>query len=158
MKVAQSCLTLRDPVDYTVHGILQAKILDWVAISFSRGSSQPRDQTQVSHIAGGFFTSWASRKTQFIPINIQKYLPFPRWGRKKESFWHFSIDSRLIVNGQKLVYRNLDGRLHWSQTKSNLLSRSLQLIYGGLRPWDEREITKEGGPGKLALLRGSYIK
>ena len=42
---------------HTVRGILQAKILEWVAFPFSRGSSQPRDQTQVSHIAGGFFTS-----------------------------------------------------------------------------------------------------
>ena len=46
-----------DPMDYTVHGILQARILEWVAFPFSRGSSQLRDQTQVSHIAGGFFTS-----------------------------------------------------------------------------------------------------
>ena len=44
------------PMDYTVHGILQARILEWVAFHFSRGSSQPRDRTQVSHIAGGFFT------------------------------------------------------------------------------------------------------
>ena len=51
MKVAQSCLTLSDPIDYTVHGILQARILELVAFSFSRGSSQPRDQTQVSCIA-----------------------------------------------------------------------------------------------------------
>ena len=54
---AQSCLTLWDPIDYTVHGILQARILEWVASPFSRGSSQPRDQTQVSCIAGRFFTS-----------------------------------------------------------------------------------------------------
>ena len=54
MKVTQSCLTtLYDPKDYIVHGILQAKILEWVAFPFSRGSSQPRDQTQVSQIAGG---------------------------------------------------------------------------------------------------------
>ena len=46
-----------NPMDYTVHGILQARIQEWVAIPFSRGSSQPRDQTQVSHIAGRFFTS-----------------------------------------------------------------------------------------------------
>ena len=46
-------------MDYnTVHGILQARVLEWVAFPFSRGSSQPRDQTQVSRIAGGFFTSW----------------------------------------------------------------------------------------------------
>ena len=42
---------------YRVHGILQARILEWVAFLFSRGSSQHRDQIQVSHIAGGFFTS-----------------------------------------------------------------------------------------------------
>ena len=59
--VAQSCLTLCNPTDCSppgssVHGILQARILEWVAISFSRGSSQLRDQTQVSCIAGKSFT------------------------------------------------------------------------------------------------------
>ena len=57
VKVTQSCLTLCDLMDYTAHGILQARILEWVAFPFSRGSSQPRDRTQVSRIAGGFFTS-----------------------------------------------------------------------------------------------------
>ena len=57
VKVAQSCQTLHDPMDYTVHGILQARVLEWVAFPFSRGSSQPRDQTQVSCLVGGFFTS-----------------------------------------------------------------------------------------------------
>ena len=57
VKVAQLCLNFCDPIDYTVCGILQAKILEWVAFPFSRGSSQPRDQTQVSCIAGGSFTS-----------------------------------------------------------------------------------------------------
>ena len=45
VKVAQSCPTLCDPMDYTVHGILQARILEWAAFPFSRGSSQPRDRT-----------------------------------------------------------------------------------------------------------------
>ena len=49
-KVPQSCPTLCDPMDCTVHGILQARILEWVAFPFSRGSSQPRDRTQVSRI------------------------------------------------------------------------------------------------------------
>ena len=62
VKVAQSCPTLCDPTDYTVHGILQAWILEWVSVPFSRGSSRPRDWTQVSHIVGGFFTSWAVRE------------------------------------------------------------------------------------------------
>ena len=57
VKVTQSCPTLCDPMDYAVHGLLQARILEWVAFPFSRGSSQPRDRTQVSSIAGGFFTS-----------------------------------------------------------------------------------------------------
>ena len=55
--VAQSCQTLFNSMDLTVHGILQALILEWVAFPFSRGFSQPRDQTQVSRIAGGFFTN-----------------------------------------------------------------------------------------------------
>ena len=55
-EVAQSCPTLCDPVGCAVHGILQARTLEWVAFPFSRGSSQPRDQTQVSRIAGRFFT------------------------------------------------------------------------------------------------------
>ena len=57
VKVAHSCLTPCEPVDYTVHGILQARILEWVAMPSSRESSQPRDQAQVSRIVGGFFTS-----------------------------------------------------------------------------------------------------
>ena len=57
VKVAQSCLTLDDLMDYIVYGILQSRILEWVAFPYSRGSSQPRDRTQGSCIAGGFFTS-----------------------------------------------------------------------------------------------------
>ena len=61
VKAAQLCPTLCDPMDCSlpgssVHGILQASILEWVTISFSRGSSRSRDQTQVSRIAGRFFT------------------------------------------------------------------------------------------------------
>ena len=67
--VAQSCLTLCDPMDYSllgfsVHGILQARILEWIAIPFSRGTSQPRDRTLVSCITGRFFTVWATGKSQ----------------------------------------------------------------------------------------------
>ena len=63
-KVTQSRPALCNRMDFTIHGILQARILEWVAFPFSRGFSQPRDRTQVSHIAGGFFTSWATRETQ----------------------------------------------------------------------------------------------
>ena len=57
---------LCDPMDYSVHGILQDRILERVAIAFSRGSSQPRDQIQVSCIEGGFFISWTTRDAQEI--------------------------------------------------------------------------------------------
>ena len=62
VKDAQLCLTLCDPMDYTAHRILQTRTLEWVDFPFSRGSSQPRDRTQVSRIAGRFFISWATRK------------------------------------------------------------------------------------------------
>ena len=69
-EVSQSCPTLCDPMDYSppgssIHGILQARILEWVAISFSRGSSWPRDWTQVSCIVGRRFNLWATREALF---------------------------------------------------------------------------------------------
>ena len=68
-EVIESCLTLCDPVDCSppgscIHGILQSRILECVAISFSRISSQPRDRTQVSRIAGRCFNFWGTRKAQ----------------------------------------------------------------------------------------------
>ena len=87
-EVAQSCPTLCDPMDCSrpgssVHGIFQARILKWVAIPFSRESSQPRDQTQVSHIAGRFFTSWVTRETQ------EYWSEMPGWMKHK-------LESRLL--------------------------------------------------------------
>ena len=71
VKVAQSCLTLWHPMDCSspissVHGIPQARIVQWVAFPFSRGSSQPRDWTQVSLTAVGFFTIWATREASWL--------------------------------------------------------------------------------------------
>ena len=59
-----------DPMDCSlpVHGILQARILEWVAVPFSRGSFQPKDRTQISHVAGGFFTSCATREVPKVEI------------------------------------------------------------------------------------------
>ena len=62
--IDQSCLPLCDPIDYIVHGILWARILEWGSFPFSRGCSQSRDQTQVSLITGRFFTSWATIKAK----------------------------------------------------------------------------------------------
>ena len=77
VKVAQLCPTLCDPVDYMVNGILQARILECVAFPFSRGSSQPRDRTQVSRIAGRFCTSWATREALGARVcHLARYTPF----------------------------------------------------------------------------------
>ena len=62
-------------MDYTVHGILQARIVEWAVIPFSRGSSQPKDETQVSLIVGWFFMSWATREAQKIEEALS-------WGRR----------------------------------------------------------------------------
>ena len=68
-KITQSCPILCNPMNDMVHGILQARILEWVAFPFSRESSQTRDRTQVSHIAGRFLTSWAIREVHMCLNN-----------------------------------------------------------------------------------------
>ena len=85
-EVAQSCPTLSDPMDCSppgssVHGILRARILEWVAISFSRGSSQARDPTRVSHIAGRCFILWATREA----------LKCSTWMQSQETEWSLFI-------------------------------------------------------------------
>ena len=70
VKTTQSCPTICDPMDCSppgssVHGILQASRLEWVAVPFSRGSSWPRDRTQISSITGRFFTIWATSEAQW---------------------------------------------------------------------------------------------
>ena len=85
--VSQSCLTLCNPMDSSppgssVHGVLQARILEWVAIPFSRRSSQPRDGTQVSYIAGRFFTILATIGHMYIffgEMSIQFLCPYFNW-------------------------------------------------------------------------------
>ena len=107
--VAQLCLALCDPMDYSplgssVHGLLQAGILKWGAISSSRGSSQPREWTRVSWIVGRFFTIWATREAQtqgilciwsiYIHYNhyfLAQTVPFwPTWIFYFRDFWHDS--------------------------------------------------------------------
>ena len=76
-EVAQSCPTLCDPMDYSLpgsslHGIFQARVLEWVAISFSRGSSQSKDRTRVSCIPGRCFNLWATRSNRQIWLRSAK--------------------------------------------------------------------------------------
>ena len=85
MKVTQSCPILCDPLDYTVHGIFQTRMVEWVAYPFSRGSSQPRDWTQASCLAGGFFTNWAIRESHIIPLIYLFHLVIPLIKKQKVS-------------------------------------------------------------------------
>ena len=78
-EVAQSCPTLCEPMDCSlpgssVHGIFQAIVLEWIAISFSRGSSWPRDRTQVSHIVGRRFTIWATSEVHTAHLPLLRFL------------------------------------------------------------------------------------
>ena len=95
--VTQSCPTHCDPVDYTyspsgssVHEILQARILEWVAILFSRGSTWPKDWTRVSCIAGRFFTTWATRKATYYKDYLQK-------GKKHILTWKWSGSEHILT-------------------------------------------------------------
>ena len=104
---AQSCLTLCNPLGYSlsgfsVHGIFQARILEWVAIPFSRGSSQPRDQTQVSCISGECFTIWAIREARTNQTKTKLKNPFGLWSTRGKS------------HGQ----RNLAGYRLWAHKSS----------------------------------------
>ena len=80
---AQSCPTLCNPMDCSppgssVHGILQARVLEWVAISFSRSSSWLRDRTRVSCTVGRRFTTWATREVPLLPCNTEVPMPLQR--------------------------------------------------------------------------------
>ena len=118
-EVAQSCPTLCDPVDCSlpgssVHGILQAWILEWVAISFSRGSSRPRDWTQVSCIGGRRFNLWATREA--CPVTYSLTTPpfvilgnwlVVKWVKhiRTEGEWDF-FWARFVV--EKKTYKTRD--------------------------------------------------
>ena len=96
------CLTLCDPIGCSlpgssVHGILQARVLEWVAISFSRGSSWPRDRTQVSHVVGRCFTIWATREN--CSHEIKRHLLL---GRKAMSNLDSILKSRDITLSTKV--------------------------------------------------------
>ena len=82
-EVTRLCLTLCDPMDCSlsgssVHGIFQAGVLEWIAISFSRASSRPRNRTRVSRIAGRCFTIWATREALHWLYYTNKYIIFHR--------------------------------------------------------------------------------
>ena len=113
--ITQLCLTLCDPMDWglpgsSLQGILQARILEWIAIPFFRGSSQPRDWTLVSHIAGKFFIIWAIREAKDIYLISLWEL---RYSHKESYSLLFLVPHTSVVTGKKVKW-------FWFQTDHNI--------------------------------------
>ena len=107
MKVTQLCPTFCNPMDSTVHGILQARTLEWVAVPFSRGSSQPRDRTQVYVIAGGFL----------YQLSYQGSPDLKKFRRRQ---WH---PTPVLLPGKSHGRRSLVGCSPWGRYKSDTTER-----------------------------------
>ena len=120
--VAQLCPTLWDPMDCSppgssVLGILQARILEWVAIPFFRGSSRPRDQARVFCIVGGFFTIWATLEALVcvnIFFNVNKYIA--------EKWMHFTHSPPKISSNRSNEGRTVKALIYWPKDPGPKLS------------------------------------
>ena len=102
-EVAQSCLILCDPMDCSlpgssIHGIFQAVVLEWIAISFSRGSSQPRDRTQVSRIIDRCFTVWATREVQYF---FSGGIYILKWNTERTTKWFLGLPCWLFQTNSR---------------------------------------------------------
>ena len=146
-EVAQSCPTLCDPMDCSlpgssVPGILQARILEWVAISFSRGSSRPRDRTQVSRDGGRCFNLWATREAKST-CNSGDLSSIPGSGRSPGE-----------GNGNPLQYscmeNPMDGGARWA-TKSWTWLSDFTFTF-----WLE-QLGKEWGLTRVKTLKGKQV-
>ena len=152
-EVTQSCPTLCDPMDCSllgssIHGIFQARILEWVAISFSKRSSWPRDWTWVSYIVGRCFTVWATGDARYCSaawetlergrkrIRLKKksfalfHQLFKTWVRKKgEAYWAF-----LFIQNQVLI--KTEGSHHSLKALPDLESLLPSVL---ISHWNRRE-------------------
>ena len=143
---AQSCLTLCDPMDCSlsgssVHGIFQARVLEWIAISFSRGSSWPRNLTWVSRIASRHFTVWATLQGSLYllkricksrlensyiitgPVSL-----FGPWGPSPLRYCFFSFLNKLVYSMVKTLDSSLYPYQHQRPTREGPLRPFLYLI------------------------------
>ena len=130
--VTQSCLTLCDPMDYiaplgsSVYGFFQGRILEWIAISSSRESSQPRDQTRiscVSCIAGGFFTHGATGEAKTEPV-LNLWMIRKCWQKLINSLskkkWKILLNSTWGLKSRRQTFGKLWGLFHLLEVKAQL--------------------------------------
>ena len=126
-EVVQSCPTLCDPMDYSppgfsIHGIFQARILEWVAISFSRRSSSPRDQTRVSRIVGRCFIVWTTREVKHRYTSLYKNIVFLLSKYSVvECLDHMEdVNSQTIFWSCTFLYSNSKGEIRLTQIFVNI--------------------------------------
>ena len=134
-EVSQSCMTLCDPVDCSppgssVHGILQARILEWGAISFSRGSSWPRDRTQVSRIVGRHFNLWATRETRIAKDSRL------RLAESKQLYWYCQRRENLRKNFNITEKDSSDYCYKLNPCVLKFRCRNAYPLYDGIWRWD----------------------
>ena len=127
VKVIQSCPAVCNPMDYTIHGIPQARILEWAAFPSSRGSCQPKNWTRVSCIAGGFITNWAIREAHtYICIHVYIHINFVTRHEFQTSFYHLQATRPYSSYW-----------IYFSLILLNEVSKSTQLLHGwGKTGWE----------------------
>ena len=123
-EVAQSCPTLCDPMDcspphFSVHGIFQARVLEWVAISFSRGSSRPRDQTQVSCIVSKMLYCLSHQGSNTVSLRCTTC-----WF---DTFIYCNLITIIMLANTSLASNTYHFFLYWEQLKASILA-TLKLI------------------------------
>ena len=148
--VAQSCPTLCDPMDCSppgssVHEIFQARILEWVTISFCRGSSQPRDRTQVSCTTGRFFTDWATREAPAMP--------------ETQEMWVRSLGQKDALEKEMATHSSiLAWKIPWTEEPGGLQSMGSQRVKHnlGTKHASTRELSTENRWCRVKNLRGPW--
>ena len=153
MKVTQSYLTLCDPMDYTVHGILQARILEWVAFPFSRGSSQPRDGTQSPALQADSLPAEPQGKpkksTVGSPALFQQIFPI------QESNWGLLPCSWVVYQLSYQWIPFITGKMKIQFHKTVILSKGISLLlcykYELWRLWHLRGVEHHYFPWKFCL-------
>ena len=148
-EVAQSCRTLFDPMDCSlpcssVHGIFQAIVLEWIAISFSKGSSWPRDQTQVPHIVDRRFY-YLSHQGSLHHAGLDKAQAGIKIARRKSNNLRYADDTTLMAESEeelKSLLMNVEEESEKVGLKLNIQKTKI-MASGPITSWQIDGKTKE---------------
>ena len=145
----------------SIHGIFQVRVLEWIVISFSRGSSRPRNRTRVSHIAGRRFTIWATREAPKLPYDptIPLLCIYPEKTKTEKDTCTNMFTAALFTIARTRKQPRCPSTDDWIKKRCLVVSYSLQPR--GLQParllcpWDSPG--KNTGVGSHSLLRGIFL-